>query len=43
MYYIEPKIENFHRFFYKIARKDFLRLDLNENPDSYHKSLFLAS
>lgn len=32
MYYLDPKIENLHRIFDQNARKDFLRLDLNENP-----------
>lgn len=32
MYYIDRKIENLHRIFDQNARKDYLRLDLNENP-----------
>lgn len=32
MYYIDPKIKELHRIFDQNARKDFLRLDLNENP-----------
>lgn len=32
MYYIDPKIENLYRIFDQNARKDYLRLDLNENP-----------
>lgn len=32
MYYLDPKIENLFRIFDQNARKDFLRLDLNENP-----------
>lgn len=32
MYYLDPKIENLFRVFDQNARKDFLRLDLNENP-----------
>lgn len=32
MYYTNKTIENLHRIFDQNARKDFLRLDLNENP-----------
>lgn len=32
MYYINPNIENLHRVFDQNERKDYLRLDLNENP-----------
>ena len=32
MYYLNPKIEKLHRIFDQNERKDFLRLDLNENP-----------
>ncbi len=32
MYYLDPKIENLYRIFDQNARKDYLRLDLNENP-----------
>ena len=32
MYYHSPIIENLHRIFDQNERKDFLRLDLNENP-----------
>ena len=32
MYYLNPKIENLVRIFDQNERKDFLRLDLNENP-----------
>ena len=32
MYYLNPKIENLHRIFDQNERKDYLRLDLNENP-----------
>lgn len=32
MYYINPNVENLHRIFDQNERKDFLRLDLNENP-----------
>ncbi len=32
MYYIDKKIENLHRIFDQNERKDYLRLDLNENP-----------
>ena len=32
MYYLAPSIENLHRIFYQNERKDYLRLDLNENP-----------
>lgn len=32
MYYLDSKIENLYRIFDQNARKDYLRLDLNENP-----------
>ena len=32
MYYLDKKIENLFRIFDQNERKDFLRLDLNENP-----------
>ena len=32
MYYLDEKIENLHRIFDQNERKDYLRLDLNENP-----------
>lgn len=32
MYYSDPKIENLYRIFDQNERKDYLRLDLNENP-----------
>ena len=32
MYYIDPKVENLYRIFDQNERKDYLRLDLNENP-----------
>ncbi len=32
MYYLDPKIKDLYRIFDQNARKDFLRLDLNENP-----------
>ena len=32
MYYLNPKIAHLHRIFDQNERKDFLRLDLNENP-----------
>ncbi len=32
MYYLNPRIENLYRIFDQNERKDFLRLDLNENP-----------
>jgi len=32
MYYLDPKIESLNRIFDQNARKDYLRLDLNENP-----------
>lgn len=33
MYYISPSVKNLHRIFDQNARKDYLRLDLNENPE----------
>ena len=32
MYYLNDKIENLERIFDQNERKDYLRLDLNENP-----------
>ena len=32
MYYLNPNIEHLHRIFDQNERKDYLRLDLNENP-----------
>lgn len=32
MYYVDPKIEKLYRIFDQNERKDYLRLDLNENP-----------
>lgn len=32
MYYLDPNINNLHRIFDQNERKDYLRLDLNENP-----------
>ena len=32
MYYIDPRIKEVHRVFDQNERKDYLRLDLNENP-----------
>lgn len=32
MYYLDPKVENLFRIFDQNERKDYLRLDLNENP-----------
>ena len=32
MYYLDPKVEKLYRIFDQNERKDYLRLDLNENP-----------
>ena len=32
MYYLDKRIENLYRIFDQNERKDYLRLDLNENP-----------
>ncbi len=32
MYYVDPKVDNLFRIFDQNERKDYLRLDLNENP-----------
>ena len=32
MYYLDPRVENLYRIFDQNERKDYLRLDLNENP-----------
>lgn len=39
MYYLDSKIENLHRIFDQNARKDYLRLDLNENPGGLPQEL----
>ena len=43
MYYLNPKVENLYRIFDQNERKDYLRLDLNENlgdlPEDYIKSV----
>lgn len=38
MYYVDPKIENLYRIFDQNERKDYLRLDLNENPGGLPES-----
>lgn len=38
MYYLDPKIENLYRIFDQNERKDYLRLDLNENPGGLPQS-----
>lgn len=42
MYYLNEKIENLERIFDQNERKDFLRLDLNENPGGLPQE-FIAS
>ncbi|WP_270504998.1 pyridoxal phosphate-dependent aminotransferase [Paraclostridium sordellii] len=37
MYYINPKIKSLYRTRYKESRKEFLRLDMNENPEGIPK------
>ncbi len=37
MYYLNPKVENLYRIFDQNERKDYLRLDLNENPGGLPK------
>ena len=37
MYYLDPKVEKLYRIFYQNERKDYLRLDLNENPGGLPK------
>jgi len=37
MYYLNPKVENLFRIFDQNERKDYLRLDLNENPGGLPK------
>lgn len=39
MYYLDSKIENLYRIFDQNERKDFLRLDLNENPGGLPQEL----
>lgn len=42
MYYLNPNIENLYRIFDQNERKDYLRLDLNENPGGLPEE-FIAS
>ena len=42
MYYLDPKVENLYRIFDQNERKDYLRLDLNENPGGLPEE-FIAS
>lgn len=37
MYYLDPKVATLHRIFDQNERKDYLRLDLNENPGGLPK------
>lgn len=37
MYYLDPKVERLYRIFDQNERKDYLRLDLNENPGGLPK------
>lgn len=39
MYYLDTKIENLHRIFDQNERKEYLRLDLNENPGGLPQEL----
>lgn len=39
MYYLDPKIETLFRIFDQNARKDYIRLDLNENPGGLPQEL----
>lgn len=39
MYYLNPNIENLYRIFDQNERKDYLRLDLNENPGGLPEDL----
>ncbi len=39
MYYLSPSIKNLHRIFDQNERKDYLRLDLNENPGGLSQSV----
>ena len=40
MYYLNPRVENLYRIFDQNERKDYLRLDLNENPVTSQRELF---
>ena len=43
MFYVEPRIKNLYRIFDQNERKDFLRLDLNENPGGLPEEIINAS
>lgn len=40
MYYVNPNIENLYRTSYQESRKDFIRLDMNENPEGLPSYFF---
>lgn len=42
MYYLNPNIENLYRIFDQNERKDYLRLDLNENPGGFSEEFISA-
>ena len=39
MYYLNPKVQNLYRIFDQNERRDYLRLDLNENPGGLPENL----
>lgn len=39
MYYLNPRIKDLYRIFDQNERKDYLRLDLNENPSGLPERL----
>lgn len=40
MYYVNPNIKNLYRTSYKESRKNFIRLDMNENPEGLPSHFF---
>ncbi len=41
MYYLNNNLKNLVRIFDQNERKNYLRLDLNENPGDFHKILLI--
>lgn len=39
MYYVNPSVQNLYRIFDQNARKEYLRLDLNENPEGLDQDI----
>ncbi|GAB1157981.1 histidinol-phosphate transaminase [Paenibacillus illinoisensis] len=40
MYFVNPNVKNLYRTSYQESRKDFIRLDMNENPEGLPRNFF---